>query len=71
MSIKSTMKTWQVDITANHLFPLEKGGRVWKETDAKHLLTLDRYPVVGKNSLNSHSPQKIVMRCSTIPKINK
>ena len=25
-SIKSTMKTWQVDITANHLFPQKKEG---------------------------------------------
>lgn len=36
MSIKSTMKTWQVDISVDHLFP-RKWGRFWKETDGKHL----------------------------------
>ena len=36
--------------------PPEKGGSVWKETDAKHLLILDRCSVVGKNSLNPHPP---------------
>ena len=51
------MKTWQVDTTANHLSPPpEKGGCVWKERDAKHLLIVDSCSAVGKNSLNPHPP---------------
>ena len=34
--------------------PQEKGGRVWKETDAKHLLTLER---LWAKILWTHTPQ--------------
>ena len=39
MSLKSTMKTQQVDIIANHLFPKRRRG-CYRETDAKYLFTI-------------------------------
>lgn len=54
------MKTWQVHITANHLFPKRKGVGC-RETDAKHLFNLEGCLVVGKNP--STHPPKTAIRC--------
>ena len=44
--IKSIMETWQVDVTANHLFLKRRKGS--SEKKSKHIFILERCPVVRK-----------------------